>query len=468
MRKLIRNAFVVSVDPEIGNLDGADILIDGTTIAAIGRGLAAGDAEILDGSGHIAAPGFVDAHHHVWQSALRSWTGDWSLLDYVGGIRMVAAGLFRPDDMYAASLHGALAALNAGVTTTADYCHNLLSRDHAEESLRGIRESGARVVWGYGFNSPPLPAPVLAGLGARIELLRDLAREHFVSRDGLVTLGVCPEEHGFWPDLEHGRAQLEIARELAARIFWHANSALAFSGKPARDAGRLAQAGLLGPDVVLVHMNLSEHDEWAAVAASGAAICFTPETELQMSMGYPSVAIAGVLGIPFGLGVDIVSNNSADLRAQIRMLMQVERHRRRGDDVGRYQPGVPVTCAEALAWGTLGAAKALGLEHRIGSLTPGKAADIVLYDGRGITMAGWSRASPEAALLLHGGPESVATVLVNGEVRKRDGQLAGAERASRLLERSSERLQRELQDLGGTRAVIEAGLAALRRAGGAG
>lgn len=461
MRTLIRNVFVVSADPAIGNLDGADILIDGTDIAAIGHGLRADDAQEIDGRGHIASPGFVDAHHHVWQSALRNWTGDWSLLDYVGGIRMVAAGLFTPEDMYAAQLHGMLAALHAGVTTTADYCHNLLSPEHAEESLCGIRESGARVVWGFGFNHPPLPKPRLAGVADRIALLRDLARRHFASRDGLVTLGVCPEEQGFWPDLAFGRAQFAVARELGARVFLHANSALAFSGEPARDAGRLADAGLLGPDVTLVHMNFSGRDEWAAVSESGAAVCFTPETELQMSMGAPSVATATERNIPFGLGIDIVSNNSADLRAQIRMLLQSERHRRRGESLGRYAPGVPVACAEALEWGTLGGARALGLDSRVGSLTPGKAADIVLTDTRGITMAGWHRSSPEAALLLHGGPESVATVLVDGAVVKRDGRLPGAERACRLLERSSDRLQEEIERRGGTRAVIESGLTAL-------
>lgn len=452
------------MDPSIGSIDGADILIEGGDIAAIGRSLDAADAAVIDGTGHIAAPGFVDAHHHVWQSALRNWTGDWSLLDYVGGIRMMAAGWFEPDDLYAAELHGLLAALNAGVTTTMDYCHDLLSPEHAEEALRAVRESGARVVWGYGFNHPPLAAPRLDGNAARIALLRDLAKRHFASRDALATLAVCPEEQGFWPDLEHGRAQLAAARELGARIYLHASSALAVSGAPARDAGRLAEAGLLGPDLTLVHMNFSERDEWKAVAASGAAVCFTPETELQMSMGFPSVAIAHELAISFGLGVDIVSNNAADLRAQIRMLLAAERHRRRGAAVGRYAPGVPVSCREAFAWGTIGAARALGLDARIGSLAPGKAADIVLHDGRGLTMAGWTRAEPEAALLLQGGPESVATVLVGGRVVKRDGRIAGAERACALLERSSARLQAEVERRGGTRAVIESGLAALAEA----
>ena len=121
---------------------------------AVGKDLGATDAEIFDAAGYIASPGFVDTHHHVWQSAIRALTADWSLADYFAGIRVVTAPHFRPEDMYAANRHGLLEALHAGVTTTADYCHNLITPDHAEEALRGTREAGARVIWCYGFQRP--------------------------------------------------------------------------------------------------------------------------------------------------------------------------------------------------------------------------------------------------------------------------------------------------------------------------
>ncbi len=107
-KKLIKNAFVVSVDSRIGNIDNCDILIEGAKIAEVRPGIEAPDATILDGSGMIASPGLVDAHHHLWQGPLRSVTTDWSLHEYANGIRMFAASFFRPEDMYAATLHGAL------------------------------------------------------------------------------------------------------------------------------------------------------------------------------------------------------------------------------------------------------------------------------------------------------------------------------------------------------------------------
>ena len=131
---LIQNAIVVSVDPAIGNLPQADILIEDGRILAVGPDLEVTDAERFDATGFIASPGFVDTHHHVWQSAIRALTADWSLADYFAGIRVVTAAHFRAQDMYAANRHGLIEALHAGVTTTADYCHNLITPDHAEEA----------------------------------------------------------------------------------------------------------------------------------------------------------------------------------------------------------------------------------------------------------------------------------------------------------------------------------------------
>ena len=112
----------------------------------MGSQLEAGDAAILDATDRIVMPGFVDGHRHIWQGALRSVCADGSLLDYVTTMRMHAALFFTAEDMYAVQLHGALEALDAGVTSVTDYCHNLLSPDHAHESIRGLRESGLRTV----------------------------------------------------------------------------------------------------------------------------------------------------------------------------------------------------------------------------------------------------------------------------------------------------------------------------------
>ncbi|MCZ0733477.1 amidohydrolase family protein [Phreatobacter sp. AB_2022a] len=470
MRKLIRNAFVVSVDPSIGNVERCDILIEGDRIAAVAPGIAAADAEIVDAEGFIASPGYVDSHHHLWQSAIRGITADWSLNDYLAGIRMFIASHYTADDIYAAQLNGALQALNAGVTTTADYCHNLNSPDHVEEAVRGVRDSGARIVWCYGFNRPPLPDPGFSSLEDRSAYLKRTAARHFTGTDDLVTLGVSPEEAWFWPDTGYGGRQFALARELGARIFWHANSTRdILRGVFRNDAGRAAAGGLLGPDVVLVHMTQTTPDEWDAVAACGCHVSMTPETEMQMNMGWPILAEAEVRGMNVGLGIDIISNNSVDLRFQLRFLLQAERWRRSTGTTGVLSPHVAIDAARALHWGTLGGARALGLDNRIGSLTPGKQADLLLHDARGIMMAGWDRNQPEGALILQCGVDTLATVLVGGRFVKRDHRLVADEsRACRLLTEANARLRAQAEAGGGLAAALDKHLSRYARSNDAG
>ena len=167
MRTIIRNAFIVTVDPDLGNIDGCDLLIVDDRIEAIGKSLDVSDAHEIDGTDFLVMPGFVDAHRHIWQGAMRGVCADWSLFNYLGGIRMNAAAAYGPDDMYAAQLHGALEAIDAGVTTVTDYCHNINSQDHAHEAIRGVKESGLRVILNFGFNRPPVDRPGFSALAVR-------------------------------------------------------------------------------------------------------------------------------------------------------------------------------------------------------------------------------------------------------------------------------------------------------------
>ncbi|MFM0640537.1 amidohydrolase family protein [Paraburkholderia metrosideri] len=448
---LIKNAFVVTVDPLLGDIPDADILIRDGRIIEVRPGIGeVVDTEVIDGKGYIVAPGFVDTHHHFWQGPMRGVTADWGLLGYLGGIRLHAASVYRPEDMYAAQFHGALEALNAGVTTTADYCHNLNSPDHAEESVRGLHDSGARVVWGYGFNRPPLEAPAFSSVDDRYIHLKRFAAEKFTAKNSLVTLGICAEEPGWWPDDEYGIRQFMIARELDARVFQHCNSIRLESGVGPREAARLARLNLLGPQVTLVHLGFSDQDEWQQIADTGTTAAFTPETETEMGMGWPSIAKVKALGIPFGLGIDIVSNNSADMFFPLRFALNVERGFLNGKAAGVAILRAPLECREALHWGTLGGARALGLDHFIGSITPGKAADLVFYRADRISMVGWDINNPAATIIQQASVQDVDTVIVNGSIVKRHGRLTGDEaRACRLMREASDYIYENTRHDGG-------------------
>jgi cytosine/adenosine deaminase-related metal-dependent hydrolase len=338
-RKLIRNGCIVSIDPAIGVLPQGDILIEGNRIAAVEPDLQAEGAKVIDASTCIVTPGLIDTHRHLWQGAMRAVTADWSLLNYMGGIRMSAAADYRPQDMYAAQYQGGLEALNAGVTTVGDYCHNLISPDHAYEALRGTRDSGLRCVWSFGFNQPPLAQPAFQTFKMRLAFFHQLALQ-FTSQQ-IVTLGVAPEEWGLCSE-EEGIAQFQAAREVGARIFWHCN-AVHHGGAP-RNVERLNQLGLIGSDMVLVHMNFTSAEEWQIVGDAGAHIAFTPETELQMGMGWSSTNKVRELGITPTYGADIVSNNSADMFFPLRLALQVARAQQNEQWGGEFYDGVPITC----------------------------------------------------------------------------------------------------------------------------
>ena len=428
MKTLIKNAFVVTVDPSIGNLPGADILIEDGRIVAIAPGLEAADAQIIDAAGCIAIPGFVDTHRHLWEGAMRSVTADYSILDFSGNIRLFAAQFFRPQDMYATALQGSLESLNAGTTTTAEYCHNVRTPEHASEGVRGAREAGLRTVWSYSFTGLAKDRTSADAAGAawdRLAFLRRLAASDFASKDSLLTLGVCPEEPSHWgPDKAMIRAQFDTARELGARMFMHCNSRVWYDGKLCRDVQKLRDFGVLGPDVVLVHMCATAPDEWTMMGDAGAHVSYTPETEYQMGLGFPSIAAAQAAGVNVSVGVDITANNSADMFTQLRMILQVERGRWMEMNEGANSSRTPYDCSDALYWGTMGGAKALGLEDIVGSLTPGKAADIVLLRADDITTVGWDRRNPAATVIQQMGIHNVDTVLVGGEIRKRHGVLS--------------------------------------------
>src|SRR5580700_5735490 len=140
-RTVIRGATILTLDPALGDMAQGDVLIEGSTIAAVARSLPVEDAEVVPAAGMIAIPGFVDSHRHTWQSLLRATAVDWTLAQYFAGIRGVMGRLYTPDDMYVANLLGALEAVDAGITTLYDWSHNNNTPEHADAGIQGLRDA---------------------------------------------------------------------------------------------------------------------------------------------------------------------------------------------------------------------------------------------------------------------------------------------------------------------------------------
>lgn len=423
-RILITNGHVLSMDAAIGELDVGSVLVEDDRILAVGPGLDGADAEVIDADGGVIMPGFVDTHRHTWQTALRGVCADWTLFDYTIGMRMTLSPRCTAEDVYVGNHAGALEALDAGVTTILDFSHCNVTPDHADRALQGLLDAGIRAVFAYGYFAPPVAEPHFTSHAMRLEDSRRVARDLAALPGDLVTMGISLTEPGLVPFADT-RREVETARDLGVRMATHTGCVWSLP----TGLDQFAAHGLLGPDIVHVHCNTCSAREWELLRASDAKISTSPETEIQMGMGHPPIARALDLGLTLSLSCDVMSGNSGDMFSQMRMGLQFARcmandeHNAQRDD----PRALAYSARDALGWATMGGATALGMEDRIGSLTPGKQADVIVVGPGGDRLNMIAPANPVGALVSQANPSNVRAVLVAGTVVKRDGRLVGVD-----------------------------------------
>jgi cytosine/adenosine deaminase-related metal-dependent hydrolase len=434
----IKGATIVSMDPAIGVLDPGDLLIDGGKIIAVEREISDWAVTAIDGRGMIAMPGFVNGHLHLWQTALRGIAADWTLDRYFAVLIGKVVGLYRPEDVHIGNLTGALDQINGGVTTLVDWCHIVNTPAHADAALDALNEARVRAVFAYGT-----PMTLFGTREPHPADARRMRAKRLAADDARVTMALAIRGPDFAPGT--AEADIRLARELGVMASFHV--ACAKHGPRAQSLVGLAQQNLLGDDINLVHANFLDREEFSAVADKGSSISITPEVEMQMGLGLPPTGATLTAGIPVNIGTDVVSSVSTDMFTQMRFLLQTERalcndacHRR-----DAMPERLPVSAREALAFATIKAARCFHLDGRIGSLTPGKEADVVLLRRTDINMR--AARDPIAAIVLHAGVANVDTVIVGGEILKRGGKLAYPDLSRRLdqLEASARRLWEKLE-----------------------
>ncbi|ANN16012.1 cytosine deaminase [Amycolatopsis orientalis] len=434
-KTLIKNALLTTMDPSTRDLTTGDILIVGDRIKRVAPSINADDAEVVDASGMIASPGFVDTHRHVWQSLLRGVAVNWSLFEYMVEMRTMYPVCYRVEDAYLGNHYGALEAINAGVTTVVDHSHLQISAEHSDALVRGLKDAGIRGIFGYGVYRNPRytpgedidPTAIITEIAGPIERFhRDNAarvrEEHFPSNDGLLRFGIASSEFFTFPSMEPVLEELAWSRTLEpARITFHAAIGI---NDDVNVIESLSNAGALADDLLLSHGNCLTDDDLALIAREGGWLSTTPDTELQMSGTFPVLERVVKSGRQPSLGVDIVSGFNGDMFTQMRLMLQATRFR---DNESTCPGGLPSStrfpAAKMLEYATLGGATCVGLENEIGSLTPGKKADIVLTRLDAVNTA--TLRDPVAALVFYANPSDVEYVWIDGVVRKRAGQLEG-------------------------------------------
>jgi 5-methylthioadenosine/S-adenosylhomocysteine deaminase len=407
-RKLIKNGTVLSLDPQIGEVSGCDVLIDRDRILAVGKGLEADGAEVIDASGMIVMPGFVDSHRHIWEGVLRNIGADVPLegrSSYISHVLHKLAPAFRPEDAYMGNLISALGAIDAGITTLLDWSHIQGSPEHTDAVIQALEDSGMRAVFAYGF-------PWWGKWEERQpSWFVRAATEHFSSRDQMLTLALAAPGPEF-TDFEVTRDHWKLAREAGARITTHVGV-----GSYGMDAKleQFGRAGVLGPDTTYIHCTTLNDTEIQMIVDTGGTVSLAAPVEMMMGHGMPPIQKFLDRGLNPSLSVDVETNVPSDMFNQMRSVLALQRTL--AADGGK----APITARDVLAYATIEGARANGLAAKVGSLTPGKQADIIMLrtDRMNVTPLG----DPAAAVVTSMDTGNVDTVVIAGRVMKQRGRL---------------------------------------------
>jgi cytosine/adenosine deaminase-related metal-dependent hydrolase len=410
---VFRNATVLTMDAT-GIIDGGDVLVTGDSITAVGPQLDTPQGTVeVDAAGGIVMPGMVDTHRHMWQTALRGLGADWTLSQYFVFYYLNWGKIFRPEDIAAGNRLAAIEAVDAGVTSTVDWSHGLQTIEHGEAALDALRSSPGRSVLAYGNL-----------LGAPWEWTNRADFRSFVARtrtddmQGLQLAFDVTADPAF-PE----RGAFEAARELGLRVTTHAG----VWGATNDDSVRLMyDNGFMTPDVTYVHAATLTDDSYQRIAATGGTASVSTESEQSAGQGYPPTWALRKHGIPVSLSMDTSVWWSADLFSAMRATLSADRSR---EHLEAHAAGETVVyhklrAVEVVGWATRGGAAAIGLADRIGTLTPGKRADVVLLKNEN-SPAMYPILHPYGTVVFQAGRGDVHTVLVNGQVVKSDHALVG-------------------------------------------
>ena len=412
-RVLLKGGVVLTMDSALGDFEKADVLIEGSKIAGVGPNIKA-SATVIDASNMIVMPGFVDTHRHIWQGQLRNILPNGRLNpDYNRDITGSARSTYRPEDVYVGDLLSAWGAINAGITTLLDWSHVSNSPEHSDAAIQGLRESGIRGVYGYGAGAA----------GPRNKYPGDMQRlrkQYFSSEDQLLTLALAT---AFDP------AHWAAAREVGAPITVHVNG-----------TGQLlplAAARHLGPDVTYIHCCNLNAEEWKLIADTGGGVSIAAPIEMEMGHGVPPYQQTMDHGIPLSFSNDVETEIPADFFTQMRTAFTLQRmlvfSRERAGDKNVPQL---LTVKKVVEIATLGGAKVNHLDKKVGSLTPGKQADILLLATNLINVLPLNHAY--GAIVLGMDTSNVETVMIGGKVKKWKGKLVGLNmgRLQKMVEES--------------------------------
>lgn len=406
-RLLLRGGTIISMDSRVGDLAVGDVLIEGAKISAVAPHLDAPGAQVISAANMILIPGLIDCHRHSWEGQLRRINPNApTLADYSNATHLSFATHYRPQDMYVGGMITALGCIDAGITCVIDNSHNARSAAHSDAAVEALLDAGIRAVHASG-------APQAGNWDHQWP--QDLARlqkKYFVSDDQLVTLRMfSPPDRSNW----------EFARRLGLRITTE------FQGRQqAALLDPIWQEKLVGPDNTFNHCGALPERTWQILRESGANIDVCPRSDAQYALGEGVSAYQHALdhGMKPGFSVDNETSYSSDMFAEMRTAFFIQRamlQNRRF--AGEQKLPKPVNVRDVLQCATVNGAVCAGLAGKIGTISPGAQADIVMIRADDINLYPSNNAL--GTVVQAADRSNVDTVIIGGRIRKQGGRIIG-------------------------------------------
>ncbi|MEU0132582.1 amidohydrolase family protein [Streptomyces sp. NPDC006296] len=419
-RIVFTGATVVTMDPRTGVLHDADLLVEGDEITAIGPGLCRDGAVVVDVTGMILSPGFVDTHRHAWETQLRRIMPDVDDLGaYVMSTLAGHATVYRPTDMYTGTKLAALTAIDGGITCMLDFSHNSRTPEHSDAAVQALIDTGIRGVHAsmgphFGHWDKQWPG----------DLVR-LMDTYFSGDDDLLTLRLAAlaTDETAGPALAYGPELARTAKELGIGVSVDA----VFGASSLKAIGHWAKDGILGADVTLIHATGLTREAWRAIGESGTTIALAPTSDAQIGLesAVPAIDEALSVGVRPGLSIDVEVALASDMFTQMRALHAIQRMRAVNAGYVTGQQPARITTHDVLDFATLQGARTNGLADVTGSLTVGKKADLLVIAAEDLNNMPLNDAV--GTVVLGSDARNIQAVLINGDVRKWNGQVLGVD-----------------------------------------
>lgn len=406
---LLKGGAVVSVDDAIGTQASCDVHIKDGVIVAVGKGLRAPGAEVIDASRMIVMPGFVETHYHMWSALGRNFVGDG--FEYFPA-KSATVAAYQPKDFYNSVALGLAEAAAAGITTVNNWAHNVRGPEYADAELAAHKAIPIRARYSYGHkDGQPAAQPIDF---ADIDRVKKQWFGSSSTLDGLVHLGVNLRG----PANANFAAEMEFAKSRGLPVSVHSGQGPTTGVR----ASLMEPTGVLGPDFLLCHNLPATAEDRAAMVRTKTPLSLAPHSEMRLGT---AGGFHGQLMHSHKDGVLITLSFDASSLAPIDMFQSMNLTWNLGIPwIGTDTEGFPpVLLTDVIKMATLNGAIALGLGDKIGSITPGKRADVILIRQDDLNMA--PAADIESAVVRVATPANVDTVFVDGRLVKRAKKLVG-------------------------------------------